>query len=456
MTLEPGGEPVRLYRTGDVGHWDADGMLHLRGRADGQVKVRGHRVETGEVEARLAARPELAQVCVTVRRDETGENVLCAYCVPAPGAVADARELRRHLAEQLPTYLIPAHFTELSALPLTANGKVDLGALPEPRAEAGPERYEPPVTLYETRMAAHWRSLLGLERPGLRNDFFEAGGSSIKLIELIHHLRTEFNASVPVGRLFQTSTLHGMARTLEDVVTGRLPGAEPYLWFNPGADPAATVFCLPPAGGHGLVYRQLAARLPEHRFAAFNYLSGPGKAARYADLAEELHPGGPYTLFGYSLGGNLAFEIAGELERRGRAVALVLIMDSYRIAEAVVLGEEHLAEFEAELAEHLRRHTGSEIVARETVEQAREYLAHCGAHPSLDVLGAPIAVISDQDKLLRFAADEPGGWHGVTAAGCTVREGHGRHAEMLDGSFLDGNAELVRALLAGGATHGRA
>ncbi|MGW0491351.1 amino acid adenylation domain-containing protein [Streptomyces olivaceus] len=456
VTLEPGGEPVRLYRTGDLGHWDAEGVLHLLGRGDGQVKVRGHRVETGEIEARLAARPELAQVCVTVRRDETGENVLCAYCVPAPGAVADARELRRHLAERLPTYLIPAHFTELSALPLTANGKVDLGALPEPRAEAGPERYEPPVTLYETRMAAHWRSLLGLERPGLRDDFFEAGGSSIKLIQLIHHLRTEFNASVPVGRLFRTSTLHGMARTLEDVVTGRLPGAEPYLWFNPGADPAATVFCLPPAGGHGLVYRQLAARLPEHRFAAFNYLSGPDKAARYADLAEELHPAGPYTLFGYSLGGNLAFEIAGELERRGRAVDLVLIMDSYRIAEAVALGEEHLAEFEAELAEHLRRHTGSEIVARETVEQAREYLAHCGAHPSLGVLDAPIAVISDQDKLLRFAADEPGGWHGGTAAGCTVREGHGRHAEMLDGSFLDGNAELVRALLAGGAADGRA
>lgn len=91
VTLEPGGEPVRLYRTGDLGHWDAEGVLHLLGRADGQVKVRGHRVETGEIEARLAARPELAQVCVTVRRDETGENVLCAYCVPAPGAVADAR-----------------------------------------------------------------------------------------------------------------------------------------------------------------------------------------------------------------------------------------------------------------------------------------------------------------------------------------------------------------------------
>ncbi|MEV8624391.1 amino acid adenylation domain-containing protein [Streptomyces sp. NPDC051079] len=456
VTLTPGREPVRLYRTGDLGHWDADGVLHLLGRADGQVKVRGHRIETGEIEARLAARPELAQVCVTVRRDEAGENLLCAYCVPAEGAGVDPRELRRHLAEQLPTYLIPAHFTELPALPLTANGKVDLAALPEPRAEAGPDRHEPPVTLYEQRMAAHWKTLLGLGQPGLRDDFFEAGGSSIKLIELIHHLRTEFNAAVPVGRLFRTSTLHGMARTLEDVVTGRLPGAEPYLWFNPGAERSRTVFCLPPAGGHGLVYRQLAALLPEYRFAAFNYLSGADKAARYADLVEELHPDGPYTLFGYSLGGNLAFEIAEELERRGRTVRTVVIMDSYRIAEAVTLGEEHLAEFEHELAGHLRRHTGSEIVARETVEQAREYLAHCGAHPSVGVLRAPIVVVADQDKLRRFAAGEPGSWHSASTAGCTLHQGHGRHAEMLDGAFLERNAELARTLLAGGARHGGA
>ncbi|MFF3772979.1 amino acid adenylation domain-containing protein [Streptomyces sp. NPDC002232] len=456
VTLTPGRAPVRLYRTGDLGHWDADGVLHLLGRADGQVKVRGHRIETGEIEARLAARPELAEVCVTVRRDDAGENQLCAYCVPAEGAGLDARELRRHLAEQLPTYLIPAHFTALDALPLTTNGKVDVAALPEPRAEAGPGPYEPPVTLYEQRMAAHWQALLGLDRPGLRDDFFEAGGSSIKLIELIHHLRTEFNAAVPVGRLFRTSTLHGMARSLEDVVTGRLPGAEPYLWFNPGADPGSTVLCLPPAGGHGLVYRQLAARLPEYRFAAFNYLSGTDKAARYADLAEELHPDGPYTLFGYSLGGNLAFEIAEELERRGRAVSTVVIMDSYRITEAVTLGEEQLAGFEEELAGHLRRHTGSEIVARETVEQAREYLAHCGAHPAVGVLRAPIVVVSDQDKLRRFAAGEPGSWHGASSGGCTLHQGHGPHAEMLDGVFLDRNAELARTLLAGGAPHGGA
>ncbi|MFE5589623.1 amino acid adenylation domain-containing protein [Streptomyces sp. NPDC056549] len=454
VTLAPDHEPVRLYRTGDLGHWDADGVLHLLGRADGQVKVRGHRIETGEIEARLAARPELAQVCVTVRRDETGENLLCAYCVPAEGAALDARELRRHLAEQLPTYLIPAHFTELPALPLTGNGKVDLAALPEPRAEAGPDRHEPPVTLYEQRMAAYWEALLGLEQPGLRDDFFEAGGSSIKLIELIHHLRTEFNAAVPVGRLFRTSTLHGMARSLEDVVTGRLPGTEPYLWFNPGADPAGTVFCLPPAGGHGLVYRELAARIPEYRFAAFNHLSGTDKATRYADLAEELHPDGPYTLFGYSLGGNLAFEIAEELERRGRTVSVVVIMDSYRITEAFDFGDEHLADFEQELGEHLHRHTGSEIVARETLEQAREYLAHCAAHPALGALRAPIEVIADQDKLRHFAAGEHGSWHSASTTGCTVHQGHGRHAEMLDGTFLDRNAELARTLLAGGAPHG--
>ena len=112
-------------------------------------------------------------------------------------------------------------------------------------------------------MAEHWRSLLGIENPGLRHDFFESGGSSIKLIELIHGLQAEFNIAVPVSRLFEVTTLHGMARTVEDIITGRIAGGRPYLWFN--KERSSTLFCFPPAGGHGLVYRQFAAHLPEYR-----------------------------------------------------------------------------------------------------------------------------------------------------------------------------------------------
>ncbi|WP_394329293.1 amino acid adenylation domain-containing protein [Nocardiopsis sp. CNR-923] len=124
---------VRLYRTGDLARWDATGVLHLIGRADSQVKVRGHRIEIGEIESRLAAWPGLEQAVVTVRADAAGNTSLRAYCVPMPGTVLDVRELRRHLAATLPTFMIPAAFVEMAELPVTANGKVDTNALPAPR-----------------------------------------------------------------------------------------------------------------------------------------------------------------------------------------------------------------------------------------------------------------------------------------------------------------------------------
>ncbi|MCW2915045.1 MAG: amino acid adenylation enzyme/thioester reductase family protein [Actinomycetia bacterium] len=451
LSREPDAELVRLYRTGDLARWDSHGRVHLLGRVDTQIKVRGHRIEIGEIESQLAIWPALAQAVVTVCQDAPGDTVLCAYCVPAAGAALDWRELRRHLAGYLPTFMIPSYFIELPELPLTPNGKVDIAALPAPRFEGGEETYEAPVTLYEMRMAEHWKSLLDLEQVSLQHDFFEVGGSSIKLIELIYNLQIEFNITIPVSHLFKVTTLHGMARTVEHIITGRIAGAQPYLRFNVGH--GQTIFCFPPAGGHGLVYRQFAAHLPEYQFVAFNYLTGDDKVARYADLIESVQTEGPCILFGYSLGGNLAFEVAKELERRGREVPNVVIMDSYRIPESFVLGSEHVEAFEHELSEHLRKHTGSEIVAQETLEQAREYVHFCSRTPNLGVITATVSVISDEEKVAFYAADERGTWHGSSATHTAVFRGFGTHAEMLDHEYIASNANLARDILAGGETH---
>ncbi|MFE4053385.1 amino acid adenylation domain-containing protein [Streptomyces sp. YIM B13518] len=440
-----GARPLRLYRTGDLARWDSEGCVHLLGRADAQVKVRGHRVELGEVESRLSQWPALAQVVVTLRPDGRGENILCAYGVAAPGAELDWRRLRRHLAEHLPTHLIPASFTELPELSLTSSGKVDLAALPAPRRAPDDTPYDPPVTLYETRMADHWRAVLGVERVGLQHDFFESGGSSVKLIELIHHLQDEFNLAIPVSHLFRVTTLQGMARTVEHIITGRLPGAQPWLRFNPDAGPV--VFCFPPAGGHGLVYRILATRLPEYELVAFNYLTGDDKTARYADLIESLQPQGHCELLGYSLGGNLAFEVAKELEHRGREVRDVVVLDSYRVPAAHTVGDEHLEEFERELREHLRKHTGSEELAQETLVQARDYIGFCARTPNLGTVRAAVTVISDEHKAALYAAGEPGSWHGSSTGPTEVLPGSGEHADMLDPGHLEHNAGLVRAVL---------
>ncbi|WP_098019825.1 non-ribosomal peptide synthetase/type I polyketide synthase [Streptomyces sp. b62] len=442
----------RLYRTGDIARWDAHGRVHLLGRTDGQIKLRGHRIEIGEIEAHLAQWPPIARAVVTVRTDTGGDAALCAYCVPEAGAALDVRALRRHLARSLPSYMIPSHFTELPALPLTANGKVDTAALPAPRAEAGDRPYEEPVTLYEVSVARHWKTLLGCERVGLEDDFFELGGSSIKLIELLHHLRTEFGIGVPVSRLYQVTTLHGMAATVQDVLLGASAEELPSLTFNAGQHPV--LFCFPPAGGHGLVYRGLAARLPDHRVIGFNYLPGDDKIARYADLIEADQPEGPCLLLGYSLGGNLAFETAKELERRGRCVAHVVILDSRRILTAYEPDASGIAAFEAELGDHVRKHTGSDAVTHETLAHAAEYLAFCGRTPNTGTVAATVTVITDEEKAALYAAGEHGTWHGSSTGATAVLRGSGVHADMLDAKHLPRNAQLVRSVIAGEAPHG--
>ncbi|MFE5996063.1 amino acid adenylation domain-containing protein [Streptomyces sp. NPDC056454] len=449
----PGARPERLYRTGDIARWDAHGRVHLLGRTDGQVKLRGHRIEIGEIEAHLAQWPPLARAVVTVTTDTGGEAALCAYCVPAaPGTALDRRALRRHLAGSLPSYMIPSYFVELTALPLTASGKIDTAALPAPRAETGERPHEEPVTLYEISVARHWKALLKLEQVGLEDDFFEVGGSSIKLIELLHQLRTEFGVSVPVSRLYQVTTLHGMAATVQEVLHSTSADELPYLTFNSGQSPH--LFCFPPAGGHGLVYRGLAAQLPEYAVIGFNYLPGEDKVARYADLIEAARPVGACLLLGYSLGGNLAFETAKELERRGRRVGHVVILDSRRIMERYEPGDEGIRVFEAELADHLRKHTGSDAVAQETLAHAAEYLTFCGRTPNTGTVDAPVTVITDEEKTALYAAGEHGTWHGSSTATTVVLRGSGVHADMLDPKHLPRNAALVRTVLTGDAAHG--
>ncbi|EDY46066.2 non-ribosomal peptide synthetase [Streptomyces sp. SPB074] len=445
--LLPGAGAERLYRTGDLARWDTAGRLHLLGRADSQVKLRGHRIETGEIEAHLAARRGIARAVVAVRPGAGGEDALCAWYVPEPGAEVSPAGLRRALADALPSYLVPAYLTEVGALPLTAHGKVDVRALPAPSASEARSAYEAPVTLYEVSMAAHWKALLGLEEPGLADDFFASGGSSIKLIELLHHLRTEFGVGVPVSRLYQVTTLHGMAAAVEERVTGTTADEVPHLTFNPGAE--RPLFCFPPAGGHGLVYRGLAAALPDHRLIAFNYLPGDDKVSRYADLVTAAVPKGPVPLLGYSLGGNLAFEVARELEARGREIAHVVVLDSRRSLKAYEPGPEVLKAFESELGGHLHQHTGSEIVTAAVMEHAAEYLRFCGRTPNTGTLAAPVSVLTDEDKADLYEEGVPGSWHGSSAAGHRVLCGFGTHAEMLDAEHLPRNAQLVRRLLDG-------
>ena len=443
----------RTYCTGDLAQWDSQGRLKLLGRIDNQVKIRGHRVEIGEIENQLKKINAINQAVVTIHHDSKGEAQLCAYCVATLKhadklecdeiSQLESKHLRQYLGGILPTYMIPSWFMLLDTLPLSPNGKVDTNALPSP--DVNQELMEPAETFYEIRMAEHWKKLLDREQVGLQQDFFELGGNSIKLIELIYELQKEFNVEVAVSQLFKTSTLYGMAKMLEHVIIGREQGAQPFLHFNNQNLP--TIFCFPPAGGHGLIYRQLAKAMPEYHLLAFNYLMGDDKANAYADWIQELKHEGPLILMGYSLGGNLAFEVAKILEKREEIVRDVIILDSYRIAETFEFKDEHMKEFEKELRGHLSKHTGSNIIEQETLSQAHDYIDYSSRTVNAGYTYAKITVLADETKLAFYESGQEGSWHGC-AKQVTIYQGAGRHADMLDTDNVEANATLMRKAFA--------
>jgi acyl-CoA synthetase (AMP-forming)/AMP-acid ligase II len=208
---DPYGPPgTRMYRTGDRVRWRPDGRLEFLGRADEQVKVRGYRVEPGEVEARLVAHPQVEQAVVVV---PPGTQELVAYVV---GPVTDLAALRPFVAETLPRWMVPAHVVVLDRIPLTPGGKVDRRALPAP----GRVRLEqvPPRTSAEELVAAVWCDVLGLDRVGAYDDFFEVGGHSLFATKVAARLRAAVGIEVPIRMIFSHTTLEELAIVVEDLL----------------------------------------------------------------------------------------------------------------------------------------------------------------------------------------------------------------------------------------------
>ncbi|WP_224248813.1 non-ribosomal peptide synthetase [Hyalangium gracile] len=219
----PGG---RLYRTGDLARVRADGVLEFLGRADAQVKVRGFRVELGELEAALRARDGVRDALVLLRPGASGsaEGELVAYVVAPPEVTAS--ELRAHMAARLPPYMVPAHFVRLEAFPYNASGKVNRRALPEPDA---PVTGRAPRTAAEELLAGIWASVLGLGGVGVDQGFFELGGHSLLAMQVISRIRDAFGVELPVRALFEDGTVAALAARLEQARAGARPATLPPL-----------------------------------------------------------------------------------------------------------------------------------------------------------------------------------------------------------------------------------
>jgi amino acid adenylation domain-containing protein len=327
---------ARLYRTGDLGKFDRDGNLEFLGRIDDQVKLRGFRMELGEIESLLARHPGVANGVVILREDRPGDKRLVAYVI-ARGNAPSAGELKSHLKARLPEYMIPAAFVFLNEFPLTPNKKVDRKALPPPDANR-PElnkTFIAPRDAIEQQVTKIWEKVLGVQPIGVADNFFDLGGHSLLAVKLFSQIEKAFDKKLPLATLFRAPTIEEIARlirednqtkawsTIVDIQpTGSRP---PFFWIHSlGGD----------GGGAFFYYRKLAEllgpdqpsfgiRSPQEPFSRIEEM-----ARFYASEIRKFQAEGPYYLGGFCFGGNVAFEIAQQLNAAGQKVGLLVMLES--------------------------------------------------------------------------------------------------------------------------------
>ncbi|EKF22352.1 D-alanine--poly(phosphoribitol) ligase, subunit 1, partial [Mycolicibacterium hassiacum DSM 44199] len=324
----PGPRGTRMYRTGDLVRWGTDKQLHYLGRVDEQVKIRGYRIELGEIRTALAAADGVAQAAVVVREDRPGDKRIVGYLTETGPGAADTERIRETLARRLPAYMVPAALVVVDSLPRTVNGKLDTKALPVP--EYGSRAYRAPSTPTERIVAGVFADVLDLERVGVDDSFFDLGGDSLSAMRAIAMLNKALNTRLAVRVMFDAPTVSALCQQVGSADSER--EVLPVDVLKPGE--GIPLFCVHDGFGLSWSYRALADYV-DGPILGINQVSDgaePGSirqmAEHYADRVEALHPEGPCRILGWSFGGVVAHELAVELQRRGRRVDRLVLMDA--------------------------------------------------------------------------------------------------------------------------------
>ncbi len=440
--LIPSTGPERLYRTGDLARRLPNGHIEFFGRSDQQVKIRGYRIELKEIENHLLKHDSVKEaVAVALAGEADGtEAYLCAYIVPAGEEGIAAAELKEHLGQQLPDYMLPAYYIALESIPVTPSGKVDTRALPGPgRLDRG--EYAPPRDEIERRLTEIWAGVLGIEAGSISRDanFFDLGGNSFLLIRIVSKVFHEMGMELSIADIFAYPTVMetgGLLKSKKYV-------DEPVILLNRGKQ--KPLFGFPSAVGYAVAYSNLAQQFKDYSFYSFNFIQEEERLEYYVQLMTQLQPKGPITLFGYSAAGELVFNAARALEAAKRRVAGIILMDSYwnenkketpdapnEKSNILVTAEEFL------------RETGMEFMKDKVKETIESYRRYRRGVKELEPIQADIHLIrSEQSLRLNL---EPN-WEKHTHGKVYLYDGYGEHLDMLAGGYLEKNAGLLRFII---------
>ncbi len=356
---------ARMYKTGDLARHLPDGNIEYIGRTDHQVKIRGFRIELGEIEAALAQHPAVRQAIVSAHQDVAGEKRLIAHVVGDREHAPTANDLRSFLKDRVPEYMVPSVFMSLESVPTMPNGKIDRSALPKPD-QARPEMgkvFVAPRDVLEIQLADLWEEVLNVRPIGVTDNFFELGGHSLLAVRLFALIEKRLGRKLPLTALFRGATVEGLADIVRRNSLSETPSS--LVPIQPGGN-KRPLFLVHPAGGHVFPFVSLAQCLgpdqPCYGLQARGVEQGQDPHARIEDMAacyieaiQSVQTEGPYLLGGWSMGGEIAFEMAQQLHARGQRVALLALLDARIPSTNELISDE---EFEATLMADVVRYFG--------------------------------------------------------------------------------------------------
>jgi aspartate racemase len=461
----PGGDR-QLYRSGDRVQWNETGQLEFLGRQDHQIKIRGYRVELGEIEAVLESHAKVEEAAVVV----TGDASLSAYVAPQRAGESD---LRRFLKARLPEYMIPARFTRLERLPRTTSQKIDRAALPSPGSADSAGEVAQPRNQVDRTLVDIWEQTLGFDQIGIDDNFFDIGGHSLLAMRVFAAIEKRFGRRLPIALLFEAPTV----RELSDHLSSKAQSASPSLIkMSPGREPGPALFLIHTGLGHLFGYDWLIRRLDIDRPVYGLQAKGVDGSAEihhtveematcYVDEIEALQPRGPYHLVGYSFGGLVAWEMACQLADRGQRLGLVGLIEANFNWRLLLPPEAH-RDFAVSQRKRAARRLGRTALAlikrpfqvvrfgrrlfahqdRRLIVTARQAAKRYGPRP---LAGRVVDFRCEADHESRARWTKLAGWEDLAQGGVEVCLVPGAHLRMLTEPGLSIVAEKLRERLGG-------
>jgi len=433
-----------LFKSGDLARWDYQGNLEFMGRNDSQVKVRGFRIEPGEIESCMLMYPDLKETVVKLSDDGDNKELVAYFSTEKQ---IDISKLKEYLTACLPAYMIPGYFVKLDSFPHTANGKIDLLKLPKPDENSNSflSDFIEPEGKTEIIIASVWKEILKKDKISSKDNFFEIGGNSIRAIQVMSKIQKKLGKKTFLDLIFKYPTIKQMADIILDMDQKLKSIDANYVLLN--EEHEKKVFFLPPGIGYSFAYTEFAKYFDTISIYGLNFIESSNPARSTAELIIDLQQEGKIFLFGHSAGGNMAYDVALELKEMGRKVGGILLLDSYRQLELIQWNEEEYLNDAVLYIEQNHAEFLDEEIKESTLRKIVSYRKYLNSRKEDKSIDCPIYQIEAEDLITNFDQNiSRSAWCQLTTQ-FELFAGFGSHMDMLKKPNIEKNALLADKLL---------